>query len=102
MIEHSADHQRHLILLNGCSHSEYVFESNVHCYYSMENRRNWGHRLTQSKSRRNKLLFDVISLPQNIFHFFKSWLIGRLIAVACTTHSGGKEPDYLAAVIFNY
>ena len=29
------------MLLNGCSHSEYVFESNVHCYYSMKYWRSW-------------------------------------------------------------
>ena len=29
VFEGSADQHRHLILLNGCSHSEYVFESNV-------------------------------------------------------------------------
>ena len=35
--------QLHIILQNGCSHSEYVFESNSHCYYSMEYWRNWWH-----------------------------------------------------------
>ena len=28
-------HHRNLILKNGCSHSEYVFETITHCYYSM-------------------------------------------------------------------
>ena len=34
--ERSAKQHRHLILLNGCSDSEYIFEFNIHCYYSMK------------------------------------------------------------------
>ena len=31
----------HLILQNGCSHFEYVFESNTHCCFSMKYWRSW-------------------------------------------------------------
>ena len=40
-IERSAAQHRHLILCNECSHSEHIFETNTHCYYSMKYRRNW-------------------------------------------------------------
>ena len=41
--ERSSDQHRHLILLNGCSQSGYIFESNVHCKYSMNYWRNCWH-----------------------------------------------------------
>ena len=37
----SACQNGHLILYNGCSHSEHIFESNTHCYFSMKYWRNW-------------------------------------------------------------
>ena len=32
-IERSADQHGHLILWNGCSHSDFVFEANTHCFF---------------------------------------------------------------------
>ena len=32
----SGSQHRHLILWNGCYHSEYVFNTNTHCYFSMK------------------------------------------------------------------
>ena len=42
-IERSASKHRHLILWNGCYHSDYLFETNAHCYSSMKYLRNWCH-----------------------------------------------------------
>ena len=32
---------KQIIIWNGCSLSEHIFETNVHCYYSMKYWRNW-------------------------------------------------------------
>ena len=61
--QHSADQHRHLILLNGCYHSEYVFESNVHCYYRMKYGRNWWHLQSFTEFYTNpKINFNCICM----------------------------------------
>ena len=39
--ELSANQHGHLILWNGCSHSDLVFDTNTHCFFSMKYWRNW-------------------------------------------------------------
>ena len=48
-----------IILLNGCSYSEYVFESNVHCYYSMKYWRNWWHLYDRTNKNRNLMIWEI-------------------------------------------